>query len=109
MSKTPAPAATRAYPTMRAWLSEPSTQERLAEFLIDPVFNAFCHYISESMKVQPSDLTGSQALIPQELERKSAMHVGASQFIPKIKEHLSSCNFISPSLAGWEHIHPNNQ
>lgn len=105
---TPAPAASRAHPTLKAWLSEQQTQDRLAALLVDPVFIALTHYISESMKVQPDDLIGSRALMPEELVRKNAMHVGVSQFIPTVKKLLTTNIGNTQTTAGWEHIHPDN-
>lgn len=106
---TPPPAASRAHPTLKAWLSEQTTQERLAALIIDPVFISLCHYISESMKVQQDDLVGSRALLPEELIRKSAMHVGVGQFIPTVKSLLATNIGSTQTPSAWEHIHPNNQ
>lgn len=106
---TPPPAATRVYPTLKAWLSEEKTQEKLAALLVDPVFVALCHYISESMKVQPEDMAGSKALLSEEIVRKTAMSVGVSQFIPSVKRLLESSITKAPLPPAWEHLHPQNQ
>ena len=105
---TPPPAATRVYPTLQAWLSEEKTQERLAAMIVDPVLAAFCHFLTEGMRVQPDDLTGSKALLPEEIVRKSAMHAGACQFLPTMKKLLA----VKPGgtqTPAWEHILPDNQ
>ena len=109
MTNTPDPAAARVHPTLRAWLSEEKTQERLAALLIVPVLTAFCHYLTEGMRVQPDDLTGPKALLPEEVVRKTAMHAGACQFIPTLKRLLAANTGGRTTPAAWEHLHPTNQ
>lgn len=108
-AELPRPNAARVHPTLKAWLSEEKTQERLAALIVDPVFNAFCYYLTEGMKVQPEDMAGPKALLSEEIVRKAAMHTGACQIIPAIKRLLAANTSGTPTPAGWEHLHPNNQ
>jgi hypothetical protein len=112
MKATPSairPAATRVYPTLKAWLSEETTQQHLASLIVDPVFTAFCHYLSEGMRVQPEDLTGPKALLPREIDRKAAMHAGACQFIPTVKKLLAVKTENNKPPEAWAYLQPDNQ
>ena len=105
--KTPTPVAAEARPTLEHWLLNEHNVEHLKELVVDPVFLALVHYLSELTRVLPSDLTGSKALLQEEVLRKTAMHAGVSQILPLAKSLLNK-RPSTPMPEAWSHLIPDN-
>jgi hypothetical protein len=101
----PAPKQTRVQHTLKSWLSNENNTARLKQIITDPVFLAASRYAEEITRVKVSDLTGANALLPEEVVRKTAIHAGTVEMISLFKAFLTP-NVTSKFPEPWEHIHP---
>lgn len=92
-------------PELQAWLSNEYHVDRLKQIVEDPIFLAAAHYVTEELRVQHADITGSRAKLDTELVRKACVHAGCSEFVRKIKNLSKGITAPQEQEAEpWSHI-----
>ena len=103
----PLPKQARSYPSLQQWLARPDNVIRLKQILSDPVFVAACHYVENSVNVEPQDLIGPHAALAEVVVRKAAMATGVRMFTTAITALPGCIKADTPNTPDepWGHIH----